>query len=105
MTKIVNGASAYADALKQLKGGAGMEARDQQQAQGPSFGEVLKDSLQSAADAQYKSEKVSAAGVAGKADMTDVLQAVNNAQMSLNTVLAVRDKVVAAYQEIMRTPM
>ena len=41
----------------------------------------------------------------GQADMTDVLQAVNDAEIALNTVLAVRDRVVQAYQEIMRTPI
>ncbi|MEZ0223774.1 MAG: flagellar hook-basal body complex protein FliE [Alphaproteobacteria bacterium] len=70
---------------------------------GPSFGEVLKQSVQSAIDAQHTSEKVSAASLVGKADMTEVLQAVNNAELALNTVLAVRDRVVQAYENIMRT--
>lgn len=70
---------------------------------GPSFGDVLKQSLQSAVEAQHTSEKVSAAALVGKADMTEVLQAVNNAELALNTVLAVRDRVVQAYENIMRT--
>lgn len=70
---------------------------------GPSFGDVLKQSVQSAIDAQHTSEKVSAASLVGKADMTEVLQAVNNAELALNTVLAVRDRVVQAYESIMRT--
>lgn len=69
----------------------------------PSFGDVLKSSLQSAIDSQHASEKTAAASLVGKADMTEVLQAVNNAEVALNTVLAVRDRVVSAYQEIMRT--
>jgi len=71
--------------------------------QGPGFGDVLKQSLQGAIDAQHKSEQVSAASLVGKADMTEVLQAVNNAQLALNTVLAVRDRLVQAYEQIMRT--
>jgi flagellar hook-basal body complex protein FliE len=70
---------------------------------GPSFGDVLKTSLQSAIGAQHTSEKVSAASLVGKADMTEVLQAVNNAEVALNTVLAVRDRVVQAYEQILRT--
>ncbi|TAL29539.1 MAG: flagellar hook-basal body complex protein FliE [Alphaproteobacteria bacterium] len=70
---------------------------------GPSFGDVLKQSIQSAIDAQHTSEKVSAASLVGKADITQVLQAVNNAELALNTVLAVRDRVVQAYENIMRT--
>jgi flagellar hook-basal body complex protein FliE len=73
------------------------------EAQGAGFGDILKQSLQGAIDAQHKSEQVSAASLVGKADMTEVLQAVNNAQLALNTVLAVRDRLVQAYEQIMRT--
>ena len=68
-----------------------------------SFGDILKTAAQSAINAQHASEKVSAAALVGKADMTEVLQAVNNAELALNTVLAIRDRVVQAYEAIMRT--
>ena len=61
--------------------------------------------MQSAIDAQHTSEKTAAASLVGKADMTEVLQAVNSAEVALNTVIAVRDRVVNAYEEIMRTTM
>ncbi len=35
----------------------------------------------------------------------DVVQAVSNAELTLQTVVAVRDRVVNAYQEIMRMPI
>jgi len=38
--------------------------------------------------------------VTGKADLTAVTQAVNNAEIALQAVLAVRDKVISAYQDI-----
>ena len=43
--------------------------------------------------------------VAGQADMVDVVNAVNTAEITLDTVVAVRDKVIAAYQDIMRMPI
>lgn len=89
----------YQTALDQ-KGKEGMGARHDGQ---PSFGDILKQSISGAIDAQKTSEKVSAAAVLGKADMTEVLKAVNDAELALNTVLAVRDRVVQAYQQIMRT--
>lgn len=89
--KVLNG-------LQQLNKPASQPAVD-----GASFGDVLKQSVQGAIDAQHKSEQVSAASLVGKADMTEVLQAVNNAQLALNTVLAVRDRLVQAYEQIMRT--
>ena len=43
--------------------------------------------------------------VQGKANLVDVVQSVNAAEITLDTVVAVRDKVVAAYQSIMNMPI
>jgi flagellar hook-basal body complex protein FliE len=43
--------------------------------------------------------------VQGKANIVDVVNQVNAAELTLNTVVAVRDKVVAAYQSIMNMPI
>lgn len=102
MANITDATSAYSSALNQLKK-AGSDDADVGSA--GAFGDLLKKSLQTAVETQHKSEKISGAALAGKADMTDVLQAVTDAEMALNTVLAVRDKVVQAYESVMRTPM
>jgi len=70
---------------------------------GPSFGDLLKTASQKTIDAQKTSEKASADAVLGKADLTDVVNAVNNAEATLNLFLAVRDKVIDAYEQISRT--
>ena len=50
--------------------------------------------------------EVKAAGlVQGKGDLVDVVTAVNSAEMTLETVVAIRDKVIAAYQDILRMPI
>ncbi|NBX04163.1 MAG: flagellar hook-basal body complex protein FliE, partial [Alphaproteobacteria bacterium] len=41
----------------------------------------------------------------GKVDLTDLVTAVSSAELTLNTVVAVRDKVINAYQEIIRMPI
>lgn len=107
MTNINDAANAYLNTVKQLQNaGSGQQAGQSTKADGiPSFGEILKQSGQSAINAQHRSEETAANALLGKADMTDVLQAVNDAEIALNTVLAVRDRVVQAYQEIMRTPI
>ena len=56
-------------------------------------------------ETQKASEKMSADAVMGKADITDVVQAVTEAEVTLQTMVAVRDKVIGAYQEIMRMPI
>ncbi len=43
--------------------------------------------------------------VAGQADIVDVVNAVNQAELTLDTVVAVRDKVIQAYQSIMQMPI
>ncbi len=98
----ISGASALSALSKLTSAATGAPAADAA-AGGPSFGDVLKQSVQSAIDSQHTSEKTAAASLVGKADMTEVLQAVNNAEIALNTVIAVRDRVVNAYEEIMRT--
>ena len=72
---------------------------------GPSFGSMVKDAIQGAVDAGKQSEAVSKQAVMGKVDMTEIAQAVNNADITLQTVIAVRDKVVSAYQQILQMPM
>lgn len=110
MANITDAAKSYLNTVKQMQDGAiGQQTAASPRTaggiapDGVSFGDVLKASLNSAIDAQHQSEKTAAAAIVGKADMTDVLQAVNNAELALNTVLAVRDRVVQAYQEVMRT--
>lgn len=99
MANIAEASNAYAATLNKVVKPSAADAG----AGSPAFGDLLKDSLQTAADAQHKSEKVSAQALLGKADMTDVLQAVTSAEVALNTVLAVRDRVVQAYNDVMRT--
>jgi flagellar hook-basal body complex protein FliE len=69
------------------------------------FGQMLSEALQNTVDASRASEAVAAKAVAGKADVTDVVAAVTNAELALDTVVAVRDRVITAYQEILRMPI
>ena len=68
---------------------------------GDSFAATLKDAAQSAIHNLKATEQQSINGVAGQVDIRDVVLAVNNAEVTLQTVLAVRDKVLSAYTEIM----
>jgi flagellar hook-basal body complex protein FliE len=70
-----------------------------------SFGNLIKGAIDTVTKTQKKSEAVSAQAVLGKADLTDVVNAVTDAEMTLQTVMAVRDRLVGAYQDIMRMPI
>jgi flagellar hook-basal body complex protein FliE len=72
---------------------------------GPDFGDMLKSAMTDAVQASKTAEKQIANQVAGKADLVDVVTAISSASTSLETVMAVRDQVISAYQEIMRMPI
>ena len=62
-------------------------------------------SARSSCASNTHAEKMSAQAAAGKADVTDVVAAVSNAEISLQLVVAVRDRAVQAYQDIIRMPI
>ena len=97
------GAKAYG-AAKSLMGGSS-DATSGAASGGPSFGDLIGNGLQGAIDTVKNSEKVSADAVTGKANLLDVTQAVSSAKLTLDTVVAVRDNVIEAYQRIMQMPI
>ena len=70
-----------------------------------SFGSVLKDVLGAVKDAGQKSDTQTRAMANGKANMVDVVTAVAETEVAIDAVVAVRDKVIAAYEEIMKMPI
>jgi flagellar hook-basal body complex protein FliE len=69
---------------------------------GPSFGSMLSQALNSVVDAGHKSDVQSKAMASGKADMVDVVTAVSETEVAVETMVSVRDKVIEAYQSIMQ---
>ena len=72
---------------------------------GPGFGEMLQNVMGSMTETSKAAETQMTSAVQGQANMIDVVTAVSSAEASLETVMAVRDQVIAAYQEIMRMPI
>ena len=73
--------------------------------QGPSFGSVLKEALGSVVEAGKKSDAQAQAMAAGKANMVDVVTAVTETEVAIEALVSVRDKVIQAYEEILRMPI
>ncbi|WP_425488168.1 flagellar hook-basal body complex protein FliE [Microvirga mediterraneensis] len=67
-----------------------------------SFGDMMAQVANSAIDTMKAGEAASIAGIQGKASVQQVVEAVMSAEQTLQTAIAIRDKVVAAYQEISR---
>ncbi len=103
LAPVQNAASVISAYAKAPQGGSpGLEARD---AQGGSFAEMVKGAVQQAINTQQKSEAVSMAAISDRADMTQVVTAVAEAEATLHAVTAIRDKMIDAYKEILRMPV
>lgn len=89
---------------KMLRQGAspGLEARD---AGAADFSSMLRRAAERAADTMLEGESQTLQAAAGTADLTEVVMAVSKAEMTLQTVVTLRDKVVQAYQDILRMPI
>jgi flagellar hook-basal body complex protein FliE len=67
------------------------------------FGTAITNALQSVVDAGHDADDKSMQAIAGGgANLTDVVTAVSKAELSLQTTLAIRDRAVQAYQDVMR---
>jgi len=72
---------------------------------GPSFADLIKDAVGNVVSTAKTAETQAVAGITKHAEITDVVAAVTSAELTLQTVVAVRDKVINAYQEIMKMPI
>lgn len=70
-----------------------------------SFSDFLRQKVGQSIQDLKAGEQMSAKAVTGEAGLVDVVQAVGSAEMTLQTVVAVRDRLISAYQEIMRMPI
>jgi flagellar hook-basal body complex protein FliE len=96
--------NAYAQAAKMAAASGAGEAGPIA-APGASFGDLLTGVMNDAVNAGRVAETKATAVAQGKGDLVDVVTAVNAAEMTLETVVAIRDRVIAAYQDIMRMPI
>jgi flagellar hook-basal body complex protein FliE len=96
VASVSNALAAYANAAKITGGAAG----DASGASGGSFADMLKGAAGDVVGALKEGEAQSLQAVTGKPDLTAVTQAVNNAEVALDAVIAVRDRVISAYQDI-----
>jgi flagellar hook-basal body complex protein FliE len=100
MTIPAAAAAAYR-AAAQMNNPAASSAITPAQVPGASFSDFLSGAVKDSINTIRQGEQAATAQVQGKANLVDVVQQVNSAELTLDTVVAVRDKVVAAYQSIM----
>ena len=95
-------ASAYAALAKLHEQGAGLAGGAEAQATGPSFSAMLKDVIAAVTEAAQKGDAQAQSVAAGKANMIDVVTAVAETETTFQTLVSVRDKVIAAYEDVLK---
>ena len=105
-------ASAYSNSQKITGGGnvtniasdiKGVERNNA--ADSVSFSDLLTHNIKDAVETMKAGEEMSAKAVTGEAAITDVVQAVTAAELTLQKVVTLRDRMISAYQDIMRMPI
>ncbi len=105
MTAIASNAVAAAYTAGQSAGTGGAAKMKTSSEGGDSFASMLEEAASQAVDTMRNSETTSMKAVAGEADLLEVVASMNDAESTLRTVVAVRDKVVQSYQEILCMPI
>jgi flagellar hook-basal body complex protein FliE len=105
MASPISAASAYAKLARITDPGANLGKVAGGDSQGSNFGAMVKDALGSVVAAGKKSDGLAQGMVAGKANIVDVVTAVTETEVAIESLVSVRDKVIQAYEEIMRMPI
>jgi flagellar hook-basal body complex protein FliE len=100
MVSPLTGAGAYANIAK-LATGLGKP----NEAAGGNFGDLLKQAINSVNETGQKSDNQAKALAAGKGNMVEVVTAVAETEVAIDAVVAVRDRVIQAYEEILKMPI
>ena len=74
-------------------------------ANGPNFGSLLKDTMSSLTKTARNSDAQTVALVNGKSNIVDVVTAVAETEVAIDTLVSVRDRVIQSYEEIMKMPI
>ncbi|NIZ01367.1 flagellar hook-basal body complex protein FliE [Thalassospira lucentensis] len=72
---------------------------------GASFADMVRGAAHDARDTMVNSEEMTQKAITGDAELHEVVTAVSAAEVTLRTVVSVRDKAVEAYQSILNMPV
>ena len=81
-----------------------IQLREDGEAEGPTFAETLTSSLEKVNDLQKEADAAIKDFVTGETrNITETMIAVNKADLAFRLTMQVRNKIVEAYQEVLRT--
>ena len=98
--------TAYKQALAAYTKAANNEEDNNNSSNGGSgFSGFISDALKGLNKTLNVAESNSSKTLVGEADIADVVTSVGEAELSLQTVIAVRDRAISAYQDIIKMPI
>lgn len=74
-------------------------------ANGGGFGAALQRAVEGAVEAGHAADAGGVRALTGQGGVSDAVLAVSRAELALQTAVAIRDRVVSAYQDVMRMPI
>jgi flagellar hook-basal body complex protein FliE len=99
-------AAAYSNAAKLITQAAkGGQMTPELDTQGNDFAKLLANAVQGVVDSGNRSDQLSLDMVNGKANIVDVVTAISETELAIESMVTVRDRVISAYEEIMRMPI
>ncbi|MFQ5535545.1 MAG: flagellar hook-basal body complex protein FliE [Sphingomonadales bacterium] len=99
-------ALAYANALQRAQldpGGPGDIGSSE--VTGPGFADLVRDVVEQSSENLVAGEKATVERLTSDTEIIDIVAAVTNAEVTLETVVVVRDRVIKAYQDIIQMPI
>lgn len=69
------------------------------------FADMLAQSVQNVVDTGNRSDQLQMDMINGQADIVDVVTAVSETELAIESMVSVRDRVISAYEEILRMPI
>jgi len=69
------------------------------------FGQMVQEAVETVVDQGRQADQKAVGMIEGKTDVVDVVTAVAETEVALETMVTVRDRVISAYEEIMRMPI
>ncbi|MBL4595274.1 MAG: flagellar hook-basal body complex protein FliE [Robiginitomaculum sp.] len=80
-------------------------AGDTKASSGLDFASMVQDAMGSVTASTAQAEKMVVMGAAGQTELIDVVTAISQAEIQLETVITVRDEMIKAYKDILRMPI
>jgi flagellar hook-basal body complex protein FliE len=98
-------AAAAAAAYRAAAGAGGAASGAVASAEAGGFGGLVQRAMQQGVEIGRSAEAASTSAMLGQGGVTEAVLAISRAELALQTAVAVRDRVVSAYQDVMRMPI